>query len=194
MNYLERTGVDHALVHGACTQFVKSKYKNGISSDLWVPVFFQGYVVGYIHGWVNTDSNLPALDYKVIDTLYQYGAAFADSLRINGFFESGKRKNAPFEGQILDISASGLLFVYPPNPATPALLPLLPDCELEIKLVTPPRTVSAKAKIVRRFKKKTQGYFGARFLDMAPEDVRYIFEYIYGKPFTDDVKFLVNHV
>jgi hypothetical protein len=39
------------------------------------------------------------------------------------------------------------------------------------------------------------GYFGCRFLDVAPEDMRFLFEYIYGKPFTDsDASFLSGQV
>jgi hypothetical protein len=55
--------------------------------------------------------------------------------------------------------------------------------------------VNAKAKIVRRYKDNVQGYFGCRFMDMAPEDLRFLFEYIYGKTFTDDdAAFLTGQV
>jgi c-di-GMP-binding flagellar brake protein YcgR len=111
---------------------------------------------------------------------------------MNGYFETGKLKNEPFEGKVIDISASGLLFAYPNSALSTALLP---DSELSVKLVAPRRTVSANARIVRRYKDNSQGYFGCRFLDMEPEDLRFLFEFIYGKPFTDtDATFLSGQV
>jgi len=189
--YLESTGVDLMYVDDACTRFIKQKFDSGIFSDLWAPILFQEYVIGYVHIWINKEGKLP-FDYGVIDTLYQFSKILANSLKINGYFESGKLKNDPFEGRIIDISASGLLFTYPNSVLASALLP---DSELSIRLYAPRRTVNAKAKIVRRYKDNIQGYFGCRFLDMEPEDLRFLFEYIYGKPFTDnDAAFLSGQV
>ncbi|MDR1288462.1 MAG: PilZ domain-containing protein [Treponema sp.] len=189
--YLESTGVDLAYVDSACARFVKAKFDSGIFSDAWIPVLFQEYVIGYIHIWINKEGKLP-FDYGVIDTLYQFAKVLAYSLKINGYFDSGKVKNDPFEGKVIDISASGLLFAYPHSNLSSALLP---DSELSVKLIMPRRSVNANARIVRRYKDNSMGYFGCRFLDMAPEDMRFLFEYIYGKPFTDtDVNFLTGQV
>jgi len=189
--YLESTGVDLQYVDEACARFIKQKYESGIFSDLWAPVLFQEYVIGYIHIWINKEGKLP-FDYSIIETLYQFSKILANSLKINGYFESGKLKNDPFEGRIIDISASGLLFTYPNSVFASTLLP---DSELSVKLKTPRRTVNAKAKIVRRYKDNVQGYFGCRFLDMEPEDLRFLFEFIYSKPFTDnDAAFLSGQV
>ena len=189
--YLESTGVDPQFIDEACTRFLKQKYEGGIFSDLWVPILFQEYVIGYIHLWVNKEGKRP-LDYGVIDTLFQFSKILASSLKINGYFESGKLKNDPFDGKIIDISVSGLLFAYPNSVHASTLLP---DSELSVRLVTPRRVVNTKAKIVRRYKDNIHGYFGCRFMDMAPEDLRFLFEYIYGKPFTDnDAAFLSGQV
>jgi len=107
--YLESTGVDLKFVDDACAKFIKQKADSGIISDLYVPVLFHEYVIGYIHIWINKEGMLP-FDYGVIDTLYQFAKILANSLKINGYFEAGKMKNDPFEGKIIDISASGLLF------------------------------------------------------------------------------------
>ncbi|MDR1420144.1 MAG: PilZ domain-containing protein [Treponema sp.] len=189
--YLESTGVDLAYVDNACARFVKAKFDSGIFSDAWIPVLFQEYVIGYIHIWINKEGKLP-FDYGVIDTLYQFAKVLAYSLKINGYFDSGKVRNNPFDGKVIDISASGLLFAYPHSSLSSALLP---DSELSVKLTMPRRSVNANARIVRRYKDNSMGYFGCRFLDMAPEDMRFLFEYIYGKPFTDtDVNFLTGQV
>jgi hypothetical protein len=189
--YLESTGVDLAYVDEACARFIKAKYDSGIFSDAWIPMLFQEYVIGYIHIWINKEGKLP-FDNGVIDTLYQFAKILAHSLKTNGYFEKGKMKNEPFEGKVIDISASGLLFSYPNSALSSSLMP---DSQLAVKLITPRRNISANARIVRRYKDNSQGYFGCRFLDMAPEDMRFLFEYIYGKPFTDtDASFLTGQV
>ena len=189
--YLESTGVKPAHVDEACERFVKTKLDNGIFSDLWVPLLFQEYVIGYIHAWINHEDKKP-FDYSVIDTLFQFSTVLATSLKLNGYFENGKLKTEAFEGKVIDISASGLLFVHPVSTLAASLLP---NIQLTIKLITPNRIINTSAQIVRRYKDSTQGYFGIRFIDMAPGDLRYLFEFIYGKPFAEsDAAFLAGQV
>ncbi|MDR2072524.1 MAG: PilZ domain-containing protein [Spirochaetaceae bacterium] len=179
--YLESTGVDPLYLDDAVNRFIKQKFDGGFFSDAWVPILFQEYVIGYVHVWINKEGKLP-FDYNVIEILYQFAKVLAFSLKINGYFDKGRIKNEPFEGKIADISASGLLFTYPHSGLSSALLP---DSELAVRLFAPKRTIKAIAKIVRRYKDNALGYFGCRFLNMAPEDMRFLFEYLYGKPFTD---------
>jgi hypothetical protein len=189
--YLESTGVDLMYVEDAYTRFIRQKNESGILSDLWVPVLFQEYVIGYIHIWISKEGIMP-FTYGVIDNLVQFAKVLANSLKVNGYFESGKLKNDPFGGKIIDISASGLLFTYPSSALGTTLLP---DSELTVRLSTPRRVVNTKAKIVRRYKDNVQGYYGCRFMELEPEDMRFLFEYIYGKHFTDtDAAFLSGQV
>ena len=189
--YLESTGVSLQFVDDAYNRFIEQKNKAGIQSDLWIPILFQEYVIGYIHLWIDKDELLP-FDYAVIEHMFQFSKILAFSLKLNGYFESGKLKNEPFEGKIVDISASGLLFAYPTSPLASTLMP---DTELALKLITERRMVNTKAKIVRRYKDSAQGYFGCRFFEMEPEDLRFLFEYIYGKTFSDkDASFLSGQV
>ena len=189
--YMESTGVNLLYLDSAVSRFVKQKFDAGFFSDAWVPILFQEYVIGYIHIWINQEGKLP-FDYNIIETLYQFAKVLAYSLKINGYFNSGRIKNEPFEGKIIDISASGLLFAYPHSGLSSALLP---DSELAVRLSVMQRNIRASAKIVRRYKDNSLGYFGCRFLDMAPEDMRFLFEYLYGKPFTEnDVSFFAGSV
>jgi hypothetical protein len=178
--YLESTGVDTAYLDSAVGRFLSNKYDKGFQSDAWVPILFQEYVIGYIHLWINTKNKAP-FDFGLIDTLYQFTKVLAYSLKINGYFDSGLIKDKSFEGKVIDISASGLLFAFPHSQLSSSLLI---DSELSVKLATAKRTINANAKIVRRYKDASMGYFGCRFLDIMPEDMRFLFEYIYGKPFS----------
>jgi c-di-GMP-binding flagellar brake protein YcgR len=179
--YLESTGIGLSFINSAYNRFLKAKVEKGIFSDAWIPILFHEYVIGFIHLWIDEEGKKP-FDYSMIDTLYQFTKVLAYSLEINGFFDKGKRENDTFEGNVIDISASGLLFAYPPSDISSALKP---DNRLTIKIITPLRTITTSAVIIRRFKDKSLGYYGCQFDKMAIEDKKYLFEFIYGKPYTD---------
>ncbi|MCL2180410.1 MAG: PilZ domain-containing protein [Treponema sp.] len=190
--YLESTGVGAAYLDDNCARILRNKFEDGIFSDAWVPILFHEYVIGYIHVWTEKKERLP-FDFSVLDTVYQFAKVLAFSLKENGYFERGKMQNEPFEGRIFDISASGLLFAYPLG--TTLLSTLLIDAELTVTIEAPYRTISVVARIVRRFKDKSMTYFGCRFINMAPEDMRFLFEHLYGRPIDEsDNVFLSGQV
>lgn len=189
--FLESSGVDKLYVEDALARFIKTKRDAGIYSDAWVPILFQEYVIGYIHLWIE-EENKPPFDFSILDTLYQFSKVLVFSLKIHGYFDNGKVKKESFQGRVMDISASGMLFAYPHSPLSSALLV---DSELDVELITPRRTIKTSAKIVRRYNDTSMGYFGCRFVSIEPEDLRFLFEYIYGKPFTDqDASFIAGRV
>jgi hypothetical protein len=189
--YLESTGVDPNYLDEGVSKFIKNKFDAGFFSDAWVPILFHEYVLGYIHIWINKEGKKP-FDYDLINSMYQFGSVLAFSLKQSGYFDSGRLGNNPFQGKIVDISASGMLFTYPHSSLSSALLP---ETELAVKLVMPKRTVNASAKILRRYKDNIQVFFGCQFMDMVPEDMRFFFEHIYGKPFDEvDASFLTGQV
>ena len=186
--YLESTGIGVAFINSACARFVKAKADSGVFSDAWIPILFHEYVIGYVHIWIDV-ADRPPFDYEIINTLFQLTKVLAYSLKINGYFENGKLKNDPFEGKVIDISASGLLFAYPVSSNISSALKL--DSGLTVKITTPERDITTEARIVRHFKDKTIGYYGCHFDKMETGDHSYLFEFIYGKPFTDtDSEFL----
>jgi len=71
----------------------------------------------------------------------------------------------------------------------------LVDAELSVAIEAPNRNINVNARIVRRFKDKSACYFGCRFLNMAPEDTRFLFEHLYGRQYDDnDSAFLTGQV
>jgi len=186
--YLESTGIGVAFINNACARFVKAKVDSNIYSDAWVPILFHEYVIGYVHIWIDVEGK-PPFNFEMINTLFQLTKVLAYSLKINGYFEKGKLKNDPFEGKVIDISASGLLFAYPASSSISSALK--PESRLTVKITTPERSITTEATIARRFKDKTIRYYGCRFEKMEEEDHRYLFEFIYGKQLTDsDSEFL----
>jgi len=190
--YLETTGIGASFLDENCARFLKNKFNDGIYSDAWIPILFHEYVIGYIHIWIDKQGKLP-FDFSVLDNVYQYAKVLAFALKENGYFEHGKVQNQPFEGRVLDISASGLLFACPHG--APLLATLLVDAELTVTIEAPNRMINVIARIVRRFKDKSASYFGCRFINMVPEDMRFLFEHLYGRQIdTSDSAFLSGQV
>jgi c-di-GMP-binding flagellar brake protein YcgR len=116
--------------------------------------------------------------YKNQDRAYLRVDAPSD-LKI-GFTFRGEHYN-PELSKISNISASGLLFAYPLGNDLLSTLPV--DAELTVIIKAPNRTMNLAAKVVRRSKDRAAGYIGCRFVNMAPEDMRFLFERLYGKLF-----------
>jgi c-di-GMP-binding flagellar brake protein YcgR len=187
--YLEGTGVGTTFIDDNITRFLRKKVFAGIYSDAWVPILFHEYVVGYIHVWINTQGR-PPFDFNVLDHIYQFSKVLAFSLKENGYFEYGRVKNEAFQGRVLDISASGLLFACPLGSSL--LTTLVEDSDFSVCIETPKRSVNVAAKVVRRYKDKSAGYFGCRFINLLPEDMRFLFEYLYGRQIDDKDSALIT--
>jgi hypothetical protein len=179
--YLESIGVMPSFFDAAIKQFLESKRVKQIISDIWEPLCFKEYVIGYIHVWLSK-ADKEALDYAAVQTLSEYANTIVASLQKKEYFENFSLKDKFISAQGVNISAGGIRFSYPQSFITGILLL---DTEVLVKLITPKRSITIKTKILRRYEEKGSLFCGCHFLDMAPEDVRFLYEYIYGKPFAD---------
>ncbi|MDR1324602.1 MAG: PilZ domain-containing protein [Treponema sp.] len=161
------------------TQFIQTKHDEGLRSCVWVPLFFERYVIGCIQLWVSAEDKAP-LGIEHISTLYQYGKSLSAALVARGYFASCSVKNKFFQGNGVDISASGILFSYPLSSLTPAFTK---DKEIALKLNTGSQIINSSARIIRYYRERAVDYWGCRFVGMSPEDSRTLIEYLYGKPF-----------
>jgi hypothetical protein len=187
IEYLKTIGILHNYFEAAMTQFIKTKQSKNIGADVWVPLRFKEYVIGYIHFWT-TKPDAPPLAFDAVKTIYQYANSMVFILKEKAYFDAFILKDKFVAAQGVDISAGGVQFACS-HPYITALLIL--DSELLIRLITPKRNVNLKARVLRRYDEKGFAYAGCHFFDPAPEDIRFLFEYIYGKPFSasEDGKF-----
>jgi hypothetical protein len=161
------------------TEFIQARRAEGLRSCVWVPLFFERYVIGCIQVWVS-DKDKGPLEIKHIATLYQYGKSLSNALVARGYFASGYLKNKFFKGNGINISASGILFSYPQSSLTPVFTT---GKEIVIKLNMESKTISSSARIIRYYREQAVDYWGCRFVGMIPEDSHVFVEYLYGKPF-----------
>ncbi|MDR0585553.1 MAG: PilZ domain-containing protein [Treponema sp.] len=176
LNGLMRLGYKPAEAGGMLVSFIKSKIARGVYSELWAPIRFQEYVLGYVRLWTVREGK-PPLNYQAVETALEFTKGIACAFKEGGRLESLRAPNEPFEGRVIDISASGLLFSYPPSKPG---LSLPPGLELGATLETPGRTVKTGLRIVRRV---VSGGMSGQFLALQAEDQHFLFEYLYGEPF-----------
>ncbi|MDR2418441.1 MAG: PilZ domain-containing protein [Treponema sp.] len=161
------------------TEFVQARRAEGLRSCAWVPLFFERYVIGCIQLWVSAGDKAP-LGIEHIATIYQYGKSLSNALVARGYFASCSLKNKFFNGNGVDISASGILFSYPQSSLAPTFTT---GKEIALKLNTGTQIINSSARIVRYYREMAVDYWGCRFVGMMPEESRSLIEYLYGKPF-----------
>ena len=188
--YLETIGTEPSKLDETIRNFLEQKNDLGLQTDAWIPILFQEYVLGYIHIWAK--KNEKPFNDTMLEKVYQFAKVLAYAFKINGYFNFGLIPNVPFEGKIIDISVSGLQFSLPTSERTAILVP---NSELSVKITVPEGKIMTAARVVRSRGNKVITYFGCRFFDMPPKDIQFFFQYLYGKPPTDEeVRFLAGNV
>jgi hypothetical protein len=174
----ERLGYKRGTAAELLEGIMKGKAERGVSSEVWAPIRFQEYVLGYVYLWTMREGKAP-LDYQAVERAGAYTQEIASAFKEGGRLESRRVRNDAFEVQVLDISASGLRFCYPPGKPG---LNLPPGVEMGVTLETPGRRVRTRMEIVRRVSGRVE--MGGRFLGSGADDQRALFEYLYGESFT----------
>ncbi len=180
-DWLREQGTRGDLIDEEILRYERNKKASGLLSELLVPVMFQEYVIGCVC-LRNTEPGRPPFDLAVLDTFYQFAKILAYSLKINGYFRNAPKKASGFSADVIDVSAGGLLFA---NPSRELAASLLPGSRLELQLKTGGRKLKASAIVKRSYRDSELVYYGVEYEDMAPEDFRFLFESLYGRPFTD---------
>jgi len=175
------SGMDAEHAEEQVKMLVRSIRNKGILSTLTVPVLFRNYAIGLIELSVN-DASKPYIDLNTVETFVSFARVLSHALYIHHYFKTATRIDTDFTALVVDVSAGGLLF----SSQDAALLANLQEAaEVSVQLETKKRTVQASGRIKRHYAAKSEGYFGIEFTVMAPEDFRFLFEYLYGRSFTD---------
>ncbi len=161
---------------------IKKKQENGIFSELFTPVIYHEYAVSYIRLYNNkTDSKL--FTNKTLTFVREFSRILAYSLEKQGYFSDGELRESDFLPEIIDLSASGLLFTHPEKKLS-EMLGMYGDLKLELKIG--PRKIRIFSRVMRKYKIKDIYFYGIQFLEIVPEDFRFLFDYVYGRPFSDN--------
>jgi hypothetical protein len=177
----EENGVPPHVASSKLGNILYEKKKKDVVSELYCPVLYNEYVVGYIH-LANLGEKRERISRDLIDQTFQFAKVLCWSLVRNGYFRSENLGERRFDAPIIDMSASGLLFAHT-SPDLARELLVHTDLDLTVRLKG--RALTVGARIMRKMRDAEAAYFGALFMRIQPEDLRFLFEFLYGKPFDE---------
>lgn len=163
-------------------ELLGGKLKEGIKAEIYCPIIYHEYAVGIIYLAQRLEAD-GVFDHDLLDETYQFSQILAYALKANGYFKEQDRQNNQYTGDIIDISASGLLFANGSD-ALDESLALYADIDLGLKFDV--RTMRIGARVMRKLKDAKMDYYGVQFMDIKPEDFRYLFEFVYGRSLTTE--------
>ena len=175
----EEAGSAAYVVTSKLGNILYEKTKKDIVSELWCPVLYNEYVVGYVHVW-NTAARRERISRDLIEFVQQFAKVLCYSLVTNGYFKVENSTERRYEAPIIDLSASGLLFAHTSAELVKELL-VHTDLDLTVRLDA--RTMPIGGRIMRKFRDEESTYFGLLFLKIEQEDFQYLFHFLYGKEF-----------
>ncbi len=159
------------------------KQKKGVRSELWCPILYESYFIGYVY-LANLAERKERISKELADWVWEFAKVLSYSLQLAGYFTSGKEvTERRYESPIIDISAAGLLFAHPRQELA---RDLLVHTDLDVIVRFPERRMSIHARVRRKFQDGERTYFGLQFLTITPEDLAFLFEKLYGRPYSTD--------
>jgi len=156
--------------------YFKDRRREGCESLIYCPILYHQYVVGCIEIEAKRERKEP-LDHDSLEYVFQFSKILAYSLKVNGYFNKSHEVMADYTTGLVDISASGLMFVHPSHELSLALT-LYSDLEVELRLGD--RKVNISTRVMRKYPGKKTIYYGVQYLEIKPEDFRFLFDHVYG--------------
>jgi hypothetical protein len=175
----EEAGAAPYLIASKLGNILYEKTKKEIVAELWCPVLYNEYVVGYVHVW-NTADRRERISRELIEYVQQFAKVLCYSMVTNGYFKVENSTERRYEAPIIDLSAAGLLFAHTSADLVKDLL-VHTDLDLSARLDT--RTIPVGGRIMRKFRDAENTYFGLLFLKIDEDDFNFLFHYLYGKGF-----------
>ncbi|HVO38834.1 MAG TPA: PilZ domain-containing protein [Spirochaetia bacterium] len=175
----EESGAQPYVITGKLGNILYEKTKKEITSELWCPVLYNEYAVGYLRVW-NTTDRTDRIGKDIVEYCWQFAKVLSYSLVANGYFKAENATERRYEAPIIDMSASGLLFAHT---STDLVRDLLVHTDLDLSMKIDKRAFRVGARIMRKFRDAENAYFGVLFLKIEPEDFQFLFQHLYGKPF-----------
>jgi hypothetical protein len=173
--YLNVEGQDPVQASIELSRFVDALYQKKIWHEMYTPVLYREYVVGYIY-LMRSDLQTSGFSANTLDFVQQFARLLSYSLKQNGYFQMIPVREAFNRSELVDISGSGLLFSMPLNGPS---LEIYTDLDLQVQIAE--RTIAAKGRVMRRYQDSGRIYIGIKFLDLSVNDQQFLFVSLYGE-------------
>jgi hypothetical protein len=162
-------------------KLLKNKKNQGIASEIWCPIVYYQYVVGYIY-LVNSGSE--SFDIAMVDYIWDFSRVLAWELKRTGYFQIDTKISEPIKhkAKILDMSPGGMLISLP---ATEIRTPIREGSFFSVEITLEKNIVQCSAKVARRFEEKGAVSYGTTFINLTPENMMNLYEFLYKRPFNE---------
>ncbi len=165
-------------------RLLAEKVNLAVNSEIWTPILYYQYVVGYVY-MANTGDRKASLDVAAVELAGEFAHILAYFLKTHNYFDDQTVRNEriPFQADIVDVSASGMLIVlaHEKLPVTLKNQSLI-DVELGLKGYK----AHCTARVMRRYGDDKTVNYGLRFDDMRNDTRRRIYEFLYHQPWDPD--------
>jgi c-di-GMP-binding flagellar brake protein YcgR len=161
--------------------YFREKVDDHIFSELYCPVIYLQYVVGYIY-LANSSKRKRPFTLNTLDFAQEFSYVLAYVLKESGYFHPNKKEKRTFKADIINASASGVLFAYPSDELANEIRVYT---DLDMVLYVGKRAIKVNGRVMRRYETEKSTFFGVQYMEMQPEDFRFLFDYLYGRPFTE---------
>jgi hypothetical protein len=181
VQYERDSGSDPTIIVSRIGDILYRKRREGITSELFWPLLHDRYFVGYLH--LVTHGETKTIARPLLEWVGQFARILSHSLERGGYFKGEGPQVRPYQAEAVDLSASGLLFAHPEKGLYKKLLV---HSDIQVSLNARNRRMTVGGRVVRKFVDRDRVYVALRFLEIAPEDFRYLYETLYGRPFDPD--------
>jgi hypothetical protein len=144
-------------------------------------VYYQ-YVVGYVYA---AHTGGESFDVSMVDRLWDFSRILASELKKTGYFDSETKvtETRAHKPEILDMSPGGMLITLPERDIR---TPIKEGSTFTTNISFGKKAVQCAARVVRRYEGKDVISYGTTFLDLAPQDIMNLYEFLYRRPYTND--------
>lgn len=175
IEYYKLLGNDQNVALQKINQLLILKQKKNILSELYFPVIYKKFVIGYLYLMNEIEKN-SQIAFNIINNLEEFSKLLIASLIKNNYFTRSEYLNV--EANIFDISAGGMQFFSKDNDLSSNLLE---KDEAQLNFKIDGKIFSLKAYVRRRWKEQDYWHYGVQFDDTQTEQLESLKSEIYKK-------------
>ncbi len=176
----EEAGSPAYVITSKLGNILYEKTKKEIVSELWCPVLYNEYVVGYVHVW-NTADRRERISRDLVDYVQQFAKVLCYSMVTNGYFKVENSTERRYEAP--DHRPERVRPPFCPHRRRTSSRTCSCTADLELTVRLDRRTIPVGGRIMRKFRDAENTYFGLLFLKISDDDFSFLFHYLYGKEF-----------
>ncbi|MFP4643892.1 MAG: PilZ domain-containing protein [Spirochaetales bacterium] len=150
-----------------------------IQEEMYCPVLFREYAIGYIY--LLQTAGAGEFTPSTVEFVRQFARILAYALNANGYFEGGA-KPKPRAADLIDISASGVLFAIQDGSDR-----VTPGEDINLEIDVSGHTIPAKGRIVRSYSGQVTTYVAVRFVELTYEDAERLMTGLYGRDYNGGI-------